>query len=41
MAESASIGVPEADAHRGVIAYFARNPVAANVLLFPCCLSAG
>ena len=34
MAESASIGVPEAGAHRGVIAYFARNPVAANVLLF-------
>ena len=34
MAESASIGVSEADAHRGVIAYFARNPVAANVLLF-------
>ena len=34
MAESAGIGVPQAGANRGVIAWFARNPVAANVLLF-------
>lgn len=34
MAESASIGVPDAGTRSGVIAYFARNPVAANVLLF-------
>ena len=34
MAESATIEVPDAGTDRGVIAYFARNPVAANVLLF-------
>ena len=34
MAESATIGVSDTNGNRGVIAYFARNPVAANVLLF-------
>ena len=34
MAESATIEAPDAGAGKGVIAYFARNPVAANVLLF-------
>ena len=34
MAESATIEVPDAGAGKGIIAYFARNPVAANVLLF-------
>ena len=34
MAESATVEVPGAGTERGVIAYFARNPVAANVLLF-------
>ena len=33
MAESTTIGVSDADTHRGVIAWFARNSVAANVLL--------
>ncbi|MDE0348661.1 MAG: efflux RND transporter permease subunit [Gammaproteobacteria bacterium] len=34
MAESATVGVPDGDRRQGVLAYFARNPVAANVLLF-------
>ena len=34
MAESTTIGDRDADAPQGVIAYFATNPVAANVLLF-------
>lgn len=34
MAETAPIEVPDAGTQRGVIPYFARNPVAANVLLF-------
>ena len=34
MAESETIGAPDANVRQGVLAYFARNPVAANVLLF-------